>query len=66
MKDEIWQKRQFILSSFARQNITINTEVYRFVDKIIRENWDLEKYDLIEIDKIIRKSYEENLRNGQR
>jgi predicted SnoaL-like aldol condensation-catalyzing enzyme len=65
MKDEIWQKRQFILSSFARQNITINTEVYRFVDKIIRENWDLEKYDLIEIDKIIRKSYEENLRNGQ-
>jgi hypothetical protein len=65
MKDEIWQKRQFILSSFARQNITINTEVYRFVDKIVRENWDLEKYDLIEIDKIIRKSYEENLRNGQ-
>jgi hypothetical protein len=65
MKDEFWQKRQFILSSFVRQNITVSTQVYRFVDKIIRENWDLGKYDLNEIDKIIRQSYEEHLRNGQ-
>jgi hypothetical protein len=61
MKDEVWQRRQFILSSFVRQNITVNTQVYRFVDKILRENCDFEKYDLNEVDKIIRQSYEEQL-----
>jgi hypothetical protein len=60
MKDEVWQRRQFILSSFVRQNITVNTQVYHFVDKILRENWDLSKYQLNEVDSIIRKSYEEN------
>ncbi len=54
MKDEVWQKRQFILTSFRRLKIPINTEVYRFADKLIRENWDSSSMSLDEVDYFIR------------
>jgi 3-oxoacyl-[acyl-carrier-protein] synthase III len=57
MKDEIWQKRQFLLTSFRRLDITINTQVYRFVDKLIRETWDSSSMSLDEIDYFIRQEF---------
>jgi hypothetical protein len=57
MKDELWQKRQFLLTSFRRLNISINTEVYRFVDKLIGENWDSSSMSLDEIDYFIRREF---------
>lgn len=57
MKDEIWQKRQFILSSFSRLKITFTTDVYRFADKLIRENWDCSQYQLNEVDEFIKKEF---------
>ncbi len=58
MKDEIWQKRQFILTSFRRLNISINTKVYRFADKLIRENWDSSSMSLDEVDYFIRREFD--------
>jgi hypothetical protein len=57
MKDEVWQKRQFILSSFYRQKIKISTEVYRFIDKLILDNWDFTRYQLTELDKVINEEF---------
>jgi hypothetical protein len=57
MKDPQIQKRHFILSSFARLRITINTDVYRFVDKLIRENCKLPTSSLEEVDVLIEKYY---------
>lgn len=58
MKDDIWQQRQFILSSFRRLNISINTNVYRFADKLIKEKWDFSSMDLNEVDNFIRKEFD--------
>jgi hypothetical protein len=63
MKDEIWQRRQFLLSSFSRRKINITTNIYRFIDKIIREEW---KYplDINELDNFLFDEYQRYL-NGQ-
>lgn len=53
MKDDLWQKRQFILTSFRRLKISINTEVYQFIDKLIAENWDSSSMSLDEVDYFI-------------
>jgi hypothetical protein len=39
MKDEKWQKRQFILSSFVRMKISLKNEVYHCIDKLISSDW---------------------------
>ncbi len=63
MKDPQIQKRHFILSSFTRLGITIDTNVYRFADKIIRNNWSPPLGDLNEVDSQIQSMYGEFL-NG--
>jgi len=62
MKDEVWQKRQFLLSSFSRRKINISTNIYRFIDKVIREQW---KYplDINELDNFLFNEYQRYL-NG--
>ncbi len=64
MKDEIWQKRQFILSSFARQNIKITNSTYRFIDKLIKDEWDSSSMSLIEIDYFIRNEFSKYIGNA--
>jgi hypothetical protein len=64
MKDPQIQKRHFILSSFARLRITINTDVYRFADKLIRETYIFPTGSLDEVDIVIKKYYE-NYLNGK-
>jgi hypothetical protein len=64
MKDPQIQKRHFILSSFARLRITINTDVYRFADKLIRENCKLPTGSLEEVDSLIKRYYEDFI-NGK-
>jgi hypothetical protein len=64
MKDPQIQKRHFILSSFARLGITINTDVYRFADKLIRENYTFPTASLEEVDDLIKRYYEDYL-NGK-
>jgi hypothetical protein len=62
MKDEVWQKRQFLLSSFSRRKVNISTNVYRFIDKVIGEQW---KYplDITELDNFLFNEYQRYL-NG--
>jgi hypothetical protein len=62
MKDDIWKKRQFLLSSFTRSNITIKTSVYRFVDELLRNKTEY-PHDLNDLDKFILESYQRYL-NG--
>ena len=64
MKDQVWQQRQFLLSSFSRQKIMITNDVCGFIDKVIFENW---KYplDLNELDRFLFNEYRGYL-NGQR
>ena len=57
MKDDIWQQRQFILSSFRRLEIPYTTQVYRFADKLIREKWDSSSMDLNEVDHFMREEF---------
>jgi len=64
MKDPQIQKRHFILSSFARLGITINTDVYRFADKLIQENYTFPTSSLEEVDDLIKRYYEDYL-NGK-
>ena len=62
MKDEVWQKRQFLLSSFSRRKVNISTNVYIFIDKVIGEQW---KYplDITELDNFLFNEYQRYL-NG--
>jgi hypothetical protein len=64
MKDEHFQKRAFILSSFSRLKISLTTDVYRFCDKIIREQWNPPLGCLIDVDKEILQKYQEFIHNG--
>ena len=63
MKDEHFQKRAFILSSFSRLKIQIATDSYRFADKIIKENWILPE-DLDELDRMIRNEFHKFITYG--
>jgi hypothetical protein len=64
MKDNLWQKRQFILSSFSRLNIPISTQVYRFADYLISSGWKTPLDELSEIDRFISQEYQNFLNNG--
>ena len=63
MKDDLWQKRQFILTSFRRLEIPFTSKVYRFADKLIREKWDSSSMDLNEVDHYIHEEFNKFLDN---
>lgn len=64
IKDEHFQKRAFILSSFTRLKIILDTNVYRFSDKLIQEGWVPPLTCLGDVDKEIRNKYYDFLQNG--
>jgi hypothetical protein len=64
MKDALFQKRHFILSSFVRLKITLTSDVYRFCDKIIREEWIPPLGSLNDVDKEILQKYQQFTYNG--
>jgi hypothetical protein len=64
MKDEIWQKRQFILSSFCRLKITLCSNVHKFVDHMIMYDYIPTDNCLNQVDAIIRQEYYKYLNNG--
>ena len=57
IKDEHFQKRVFILSSFTRLKIILDTSVYRFADKLINEEWTPPLTSLDDVDREIRNKY---------
>jgi len=59
MKDEKWQKRQFILSSFVRMKISLKNEVYHCIDKLISSDWKSSYESLDDVDREIKKLYED-------
>lgn len=58
VKDEHFQQRAFILSSFRRLKIEFTTSVYKFTDKIIQEGWMPPLGSLDEVDAIIKDKFE--------
>lgn len=64
IKDKHFQKRAFILSSFTRLKIIIDTSVYRFADKLINEEWTPPLTSLDDVDGEIRNKYYDFLQNG--
>lgn len=64
LKDEHFHKRAFILSSFSRLKINLDSNVYRFADKLINENWTSSLKNLDEVDEEIKIKYYDFLRNG--
>jgi len=59
IKDEVWQKRQFLLSSFIRMKAEITPHIYEFCDYLISQGCELSRSDLNEVDNQIRKLYRE-------
>jgi hypothetical protein len=66
IKDKHFQQREFILSSFRRLKIILDTSVYRFADKLIYEEWTPPLTSLDDVDIEIRDKYYDFLQNGQR
>ena len=64
IKDEHFQRRAFILSSFTRLKIILDTSVYRFADKLINEEWTPPLTSLDDVDREIRDKYYDFLQNG--
>lgn len=64
IKDEHFQKRAFILSSFTRLKIIIDTNTYKFADKLINENWNPPLTNLDVVDREIKDKYYDFLQNG--
>lgn len=64
IKDEHFRKREFILSSFCRLKIILDTNVYRFADKLITEEWNPPLTSLDDVDAEIRNKYYDFLQNG--
>ena len=61
MKDEKWQRRQFLLSSFVRMKISLKNEVYQCIDKLISSDWKSSYESLDDVDREIKKIYEDFL-----
>ena len=61
MKDEKWQRRQFLLSSFIRMKISLKNEVYYCIDKLISSDWKSSYESLDDVDREIKKIYEDFL-----
>ena len=64
IKDEHFQKRAFILSSFSRLKIILDTNAYKFADKLINENWKPPLTSLDVVDREIKDKYYDFLQNG--
>jgi len=64
IKDKHFQQRAFILSSFTRLKIILDTSVYRFADKLINEEWTPPLTSLDDVDREIRDKYYDFLQNG--
>jgi hypothetical protein len=58
-RDELWQSRHFLLSSFVRLNIPIQTNVYRCIDNLIQIQWKPPLGSLDDVDREIKKIYED-------
>ena len=61
IKDEKWQRRQFLLSSFIRMKISLKNEVYQCIDKLISSDWKSSYESLDDVDREIKKIYEDFL-----
>jgi len=61
LKDEKWQRRQFLLSSFVRMKISLKNEVYQCIDKLISSDWKSSYESLDDVDREIKKIYEDFL-----
>ena len=64
IKDEHFQKRAFILSSFTRLKIILDTSVYRLADKLHNAEWTPPVTSLDVVDREIRDKYYDFLQNG--
>ena len=64
IKDEHFQKRAFILSSFTRLKIILDTSVYTFADKLVNGEWNPPLTSLDDVDREIRNKYYDFLQNG--
>jgi len=58
-KDDLWQKRQFLLSSFVRMKAQLTPNIYEFCDYLINQGITLPLDDLNKVDEEIRKLYTE-------
>lgn len=58
-KDDLWQKRQFIMSSFVRMKSEITPHVYEFIDYLISQGYKPPLDDLNNVDREVRKLYKE-------
>jgi hypothetical protein len=58
-RDELWQRRHFLLSSFVRNNITITSRVYEFIDDLIKNNYQPPLDSLTSVDTELKNLYEE-------
>lgn len=59
MKDEKFQKRAFLLSSFVRIKAEITPHVYEFIDYLISQGYTAPLDDLNHVDRDIRRLYTE-------
>lgn len=57
-KDENFQKRQFILSSFVRMSIPLSKDVYEFCDWIIEKKYQFDRSSLYIVDQEVKTLYE--------
>lgn len=58
-RDDMWQKRQFLMSSFVRMKIPISAHVYEFFDYLISQGYKAPLDDLNKVDQDIRRLYKE-------
>lgn len=59
IKDEVWQKRQFLMSSFVRMKIDLRPHIYEFCDYLISQGYTAPLDSLSAVDIDIRKLYNE-------
>lgn len=59
IRNDKWQQRHFLMSSFVRNKEIITSKVYEFIDHLIEENYHPPLDSLDNVDREIRKLYEE-------
>jgi len=58
-KNDKWQKRHFLLSSFVRLGLPIKANVYEFIDYLISQGYKAPLNSLTDVDNDIKKMYNE-------
>lgn len=58
-KDDLWQKRHFLLSSIVRLKKPVTSFTYEFVDHLINQGYSPPLGSLTEVDIQVQKLYEE-------